>query len=75
MHAGHFGVAEGQGAGLVENDGVHRAKSLQVEATLDDRPLAGRTADRPQDGQRRTRRYAARTRDDDDRDGGTHVTA
>ena len=73
-HAADLGVAEGQGAGLVQHDGVHRAQRLQVEAALDDRPLAGGTANGPQDGQRRARRNAAGPGHDDDRDGGAHVT-
>jgi hypothetical protein len=55
----HFRPAEGEGAGLVENDRIDPAQALKIEAALDNGAKPRRTADAAQDRQRRASGFAA----------------
>ena len=52
LDAGQGGLAPGEGAGLVEQHGVHGAHLLEREAVLDQHPAAGGALGRDRDHQR-----------------------
>ena len=50
-HAGHLEHALGQGAGLVEHDGLHLGQGFQIVAALDQDTAAGSAADAAEEGE------------------------
>lgn len=69
------GMAEGEGASLVQDDGVDFAQRLEVDAAFDDGLVGGGAADPAQDGKGHARGDAACSGDDHHRDGGDDVAS
>ena len=67
-HSCHFGNSEGKGAGFVQYNCVDPAELFEIKPALRNDAAPGCATDSSQDRQRRSRRNATRTRDDDHRD-------
>ena len=66
--AHHFRHSHGEGAGLVEHDGVDLGQPFQVQAAFDQDPVAGRAGNRRDHHHRRGQTEFGRRREDQKRD-------
>ena len=69
----YLGSAIGQSARLIKNDRVDGRERLEVQPALDDRTELRGASNRAEDRQRRSRRNATRTGNDDHRNGRAHI--